>query len=262
MTVRSTDQVEHGLRGESLPDPSDLISGADVFPDERIETGDEDRDERAGFFPALPGPLIAAATFVPTFLAVFFGLSYLLGLGTEIGPMASPPAPSTATVLSGLDAPGSPPLSDAIRDPFVAPRASDSPSMRPSDPREALPGSSVADTPAPTVESTGPTRPPALPRAAISAGTEPRAGRATEEPRQPQAAVLTTPPERTPEAQPRKGGSEWTPAAAFADRGAASRLASSIQQQGYPVEIRQEQSSARPWVVWIGAQPRGGERRR
>jgi hypothetical protein len=51
-------------------------------------------------------------------------------------------------------------------------------------------------------------------------------------------------------------------AAAFADREAARRLASSIQQQGYPVEIRQEQSSSRPWVVWIGAQPRGGERRR
>jgi len=28
------------------------------------------------------------------------------------------------------------------------------------------------------------------------------------------------------------------------------------------VEIRQEQSATRPWVVWIGAQPRGGDRRR
>jgi len=77
--------------------------------------------------------------------------------------------------------------------------------------------------------------------------------------------VLNTTPERTP--VPRTtardtGGREWTPAAAFADRDAAGRLASSIQQQGYPVEIRQEQSSTRPWVVWIGAQPRGGERRR
>jgi hypothetical protein len=77
---------------------------------------------------------------------------------------------------------------------------------------------------------------------------------------------LNTTPERTPvpRTTPTRdtSGREWTPAAAFADRDAAGRLASSIQQQGYPVEIRQEQSSTRPWVVWIGAQPRGGERRR
>ena len=89
--------------------------------------------------------------------------------------------------------------------------------------------------------------------------------RAPEPPRQPQAAVLNA-PERAPVAAPavetRTGGRDWTPAAAFADREAAARLASSIQQQGYPVEIRQDQSATRPWVVWIGAQPRGGERRR
>jgi hypothetical protein len=69
---------------------------------------------------------------------------------------------------------------------------------------------------------------------------------------------LNTTPERTPvprTAARDTSGREWTPAAAFADRDAAG-------QQGYPVEIRQEQSSTRPWVVWIGAQPRGGERRR
>jgi len=73
---------------------------------------------------------------------------------------------------------------------------------------------------------------------------------------------LKTTPQRTPAPEPRTSGGEWTPAAAFADREAAGRLASSIQQQGYPVEIRQEQSSTRPWVVWISAQPRGGDRRR
>jgi hypothetical protein len=54
----------------------------------------------------------------------------------------------------------------------------------------------------------------------------------------------------------------WIPAAAFADRAAATRLASSIQQQDYPVEIREDRSSARPWVVWIGPEPRGSRRRR
>jgi hypothetical protein len=73
--------------------------------------------------------------------------------------------------------------------------------------------------------------------------------------------VPTTAPEPST-AEAGKTGRDWTPAAAFTDREAAGRLASSIQRQGYPVEIRQEQSSARPWVVWIGAQPRRGERRR
>jgi hypothetical protein len=59
-----------------------------------------------------------------------------------------------------------------------------------------------------------------------------------------------------------RDGRDWTPAAAFTDRAAASRLASSIEKQGYPVEIRQDGSSTRPWVVWIGAQPSGGSRRR
>jgi len=56
---------------------------------------------------------------------------------------------------------------------------------------------------------------------------------------------------------------DWTPAAAFADRAAAARLAASIEGQGYPVDIRQDASSTRPWVVWIGSQPKssGGRRR-
>jgi hypothetical protein len=60
---------------------------------------------------------------------------------------------------------------------------------------------------------------------------------------------------------PRRLSGDWTPAAAFADREAAVRLASSIERQGYPVEIRQESSTTRPWVVWIGSQPSGGRRR-
>ena len=68
---------------------------------------------------------------------------------------------------------------------------------------------------------------------------------------------------RVVEAKPAsRDGRDWTPAAAFTDRAAANRLASSIEKQGYPVEIRQDGSSSRPWVVWIGAQPSGGSRRR
>ena len=258
---------EDEIPSEPLPEPSDLITDEDVFPEDRIEVGEDDAgDEDAGLFPGLPGPVIAASTFVPTFLAVFFGLSYLLG--PQTGPMASAPVPSAARVMSDLGAPGTPPLSEAVRDPFVAPRAPDSPSTRPSDPREATRpsdppeaprGPSAVETPTPPVEQNPPALPPTLPPA------QPPVSRPAEPPRQPQPAVLNTTPERTPvprTAARDTSGREWTPAAAFADRDAAGRLASSIQQQGYPVEIRQEQSSTRPWVVWIGAQPRGGERRR
>jgi hypothetical protein len=77
----------------------------------------------------------------------------------------------------------------------------------------------------------------------------------------PRQAAATPDPPRV-QSETRKSAGEWTPAAAFADRDAAARLASSIERQGYPVEIRQEASSTRPWVVWIGSQPSGGGRRR
>ena len=283
MQLRVNDETEENeIRRKPLPEPSDLISDEDVFPEDGIEAGDnEPRDEDAGHFPGLPGPVIAATTFVPMFLAVFFGLSYLLE--PQTGSMARPPVPSASRLMSDMGTPGTPPRSETLRDPFVAPRTPDSPSTRPSDPREATRpgdsreaprGPSAEDTPpveparpAPPVEQTRPALAPTLPPAPPPTlpPAQPRAGRLTEPPRQPQAAVLNTTPERTP--VPRTNardtsGREWTPAAAFADRDAAGRLASSIQQQGYPVEIRQEQSSSRPWVVWIGAQPRGGERRR
>ena len=258
--LRLKGEPDDEIRDEPLPEPSDHISSEDVFLEDGIA-----EDEPAGaLLPPLPGPLIAAATFVPTFLAVFFGLSYLVG-GTI--PTASTPAPSAAArFTSDQGAQAAPSLAEAIRDPFVAPSRLDPPAPRPvepsHDPRETAPpsdsgeplrGWSAEDATRPALESSGPTLPPAP-----SPAAEPRAPRRVEPPRQPQAAVLTT----TPTAEPRKSGRDWTPAAAFADREAAGRLASSIQQHGYPVEIRQEQSSARPWVVWIGAQPRGGERRR
>jgi len=226
----SKDGAENEIRDEPLSEPSDLITGEDVVAEDQ---GEEDHgDEASGLLPPVPGPVIAAATFVPTFLAIFFGLSYLLGGATQTAHTANPPVRSATT--SDLGGQVTPPLVENVPPPAVEPSA-----------------------PAPA-----PTLPPAQPQVAISPAREPRAARAAEPPRQPQAAVLTTTPERTPTAEPRKSGREWTPAAAFADREAAGRLASRIQQQGYPVEIRQEQASARPWVVWIGAQPRGGERRR
>jgi hypothetical protein len=265
------DDAEDDIRDEPLPEPSGRSGAEDVFPQDGPEHGvgvdeEDDWDEEGSRLPRLPGPLIAATTFVPTFLAVFFGLSHLLGGASPTARTANAPVPSAVAPMSDQPA-----LSEALRDPFVAPRLVDPPptglsdprdATRPSDPREALRAPSLEEATPPAVEPAPPpalpTRPPAQPRVATPSAPEPRALRLTETPRQPQAAVLNT----TPTAEPRKSGRDWTPAAAFADREAAGRLASSIQQQGYPVEIRQEPSSARPWVVWIGAQPRGGERRR
>jgi hypothetical protein len=265
------DEIQDGR----LPEPSDLISGEDVFPDDGVavdgegDDHDEDRERQnpaLGLLAAVPGPLIATATFVPTFLAIFFGLSYVVGT-LRPGATASTPMPSATALMSDATPGTPPPISESL--PLGAPRTLDSPSGRPADPRDVtrptdppFRGPSAADLPRPAIESPAPTLPAAQPRTALTPTPESRAGRAAAAPQQPQAAVLDTSPERTPAAESRKSGRDWTPAAAFADRAAADRLASSIQQQGYPVEIRQESSSSRPWVVWIGAQPRAGERRR
>jgi hypothetical protein len=269
-----------------LPEPSDLITDDDGSSDEPIEEDDEDE----GLWRSLPGPLIAGLTFVPTFLAVFFGLTYLLGNVLAITPTASTSAPATAKADVGRQA--TPPRPEALRDQLAMPRLFDpsstgsplpgSPStaspfpgspgtdskgsdpsagIRPSEPREAPRAPSGENATPPAVERATPPAAPTLPPMARSPIPEPRAARSAEPAREPRAAVLNTTPERTPAVESGKSR-EWTPAAAFADREAAGRLASSIQQQGYPVEIRQEQSSSRPWVVWIGAKPSGGARRR
>jgi hypothetical protein len=254
------DEAEDGIRERTRPETSDVITAEDAFPEgsqtDEIDT-EADADEPAGLMTVLPGPVVAAATFVPTFLVVFFTLSSLMG-------PAGPPVNAGASAALKSDPGGqpTPTLSEALRDPFIAPSLPDS--IRPPEPSEAPRRPAAEDAPAPTVESARPSLPPAQPRAPAPA-PEPRVRRSPEPPRPPQAAVLTA-PDRTPSAAPavetRKSGRDWTPAAAFADREAANRLANSIQQQGYPVEIRQEQSATRPWVVWIGAQPHGADRRR
>jgi cell division septation protein DedD len=45
----------------------------------------------------------------------------------------------------------------------------------------------------------------------------------------------------------------WAPAAAFADNQTAARLASTMRNQGYQVDVRHEDAATRPWVVRIKA---------
>ena len=269
--------------------------------DETTEAGLEEygkADPHPVWTPPLRGLAVAAGTFVPTFLLIFVGLPYVLGSAT---PARTPITPGDRPLASlGAD-PGSsakPPASEVLRgeprsDPaarglgswlFSGPPAADEPKSAP--PRAESPkidspridppkidsriDSPRADTkieePAPAVvPEPAPTLPPRQGQADRSPAPEPRAPEASR-----LAAAPTAPPEpRAPEPRPApeprsapRESREWTPAAAFTDRAAAGRLAASIEKQGYPVEIRQDRSSSRPWVVWIGAQPSGGSRRR
>lgn len=273
-------------------DDQDHITSRDAFPDGDSEwMGDEPPSG-----PGLPlrGLAIAGAAFVPTFLLVVFGVPYLLA---PDGPIHA----AIATVRSASEAPPTaapptppPPVTRS------EPTRSAGQNRNAVDPPPSLlqptpePSKAGEVTPPSTAQPSLPSQTPSSSRSAQvtpPAPPEPRAPEATPEPSLPPASRRATPPHRpSQDARPsrearssgdsrsdarvadsqvvdakptasREGG-DWTPAAAFTDRAAASRLASSIEKQGYPVEIRQDGSSTRPWVVWIGAQPSGGSRRR
>ena len=249
-----------GERADEIPDevddggprPADEITRDDAFA-EAGESDDEpgyddDGDEERGDGLPLRALGIAAAAFVPTFLAVFLGLPYLLGSVTP-GRTPSQSAPvATAPLTPESDLAPAPPRSERLRSGPVD-RADEAPVDG-----SAIDESSVAKTEPPPsgVEPAAPPVTPALP---------PVAPRAPEPPRRAAAPRPTPEIRKALEPAARRPAGDWTPAAAFADREAAGRLASSIQDQGYPVEIRQDGSSTRPWVVWIRAEPSSPRRR-
>jgi len=287
------------LKGEHDTDERDEITREDVFPgDEITEPGDEEYRQvdpgRPRWTPPLRGLAVAAGTFAPTFLLIFFGLPYVLGsaapartpttpapgsLASRDADPALAPKPSASEVLRGdvrSDPAGrglggwlfsSPPVSSppAIEEPKAeAPRSkSRSDSTTIDSPR----ADSKIDEPPAGVPETGPSLPPPSrpSRVESSPAPAPRAPEASHRAATPPAPPEPRAAEPQPVPEPRRAAREsreWTPAAAFTDRAAAGRLASSIEKQGYPVEIRQDSSSSRPWVVWIAAQPSGGSRRR
>ena len=251
----------------------DEITRDDAFP---ADPGDDDEEpdveeDRAGV-PVLRGLGIAAAAFVPTFVVVFFGLSYLLAPAT---PARTPSQPtSAASALSGGGAdpnmlrghPGSgAPLAAIPLAPDPSAGAPGDPSLgeRESVPRDLGEPSAAGPAPLPGESSPPPATslPPVSPRVPepprMAAASRPAPGRSPDPEPRPKADTDT----RTPAGAHRPPG-DWAPAAAFAGREAAGRLAASIERQGYPVEIRHDGSSTRPWVVWIGSQPSGDARRR
>lgn len=281
------------LKGEHDADERDEIRPEDVFPGHEIaEPGDEGADEvdrdRPRWALPLRGLAVAAGTFVPTFLLIFFGLPYVVGSVAPAGTPAPAPLasrdtdsglasrPSPSEVLRG-DAPtdqagrgmggwlfSSPSISSppAVEEPKAGSPRGDPP--RADSPR----ADSKIDEPTPAVvpDSRPSLPPPSRPgRGEAAPAPAPRTPEGSHRIAASPAPPAPRPAEPQPVPEPRRVAREqreWTPAAAFADRAAAGRLASSIEKQGYPVEIRQDGSSSRPWVVWIGAQPSGGSRRR
>jgi hypothetical protein len=272
---------------------ADEITRDDAFPADDPTRYDEEPglgEEQEGVSP-LRGLGIAAAAFVPTFLAAFIGLSYLLDPVTTARTPGEPTSVASAPLGAEQDPmlrgePGSgAPLSATPRVPDTVPRVLDDPS-RPErdsvrrDPRQPETTEPVAGPPessqpldqAPPAAAAEPNPPPATSLPPLS--VPPASARIPEPQRKATASRPAPEPRATSEARPtggaearartesRRPAGDWTPAAAFADREAAGRLASSIERQGYPVEIRQDGSSTRPWVVWIGSQPSGGGRRR
>lgn len=219
-----------------------------LLEEEESEGGEEALSVR----PPRHGVWIAVATFVPTFLATVLGVPYLLG-GARVTHTASdsgPPPAAIAQLPYGSASLSTRSMTRAVpggardrgRDPFAtAPRLAVRPlAVEPE-------GETRTEEPASRAESTAPA--PSLPAA------EPRT------PTQRATANARRPVELRASGQRKSISRDWMPVAAFENREAARHLGESIKQQGYPVEIREDRSSTRPWVVWISAHPTSGEHR-
>ncbi len=259
-------------------DEEDQITSRDAFGD---ETADPAPDDRGSPLP-LRGLAVAGASFLPTFLLIFFGVPYLLGPDSPINSAiatvraasesrAATPAPKPSVSRPDTARSGNPgwPAIEPLVTPTPGPDAS-----------SKTPDTKTQDTTPPAASPAAPPPPARSTRVEAPAPPEPREPEAVQQPTPSLPPARRQAPEPRPTREGRRGSDsreeprvveakpasrdtdDWTPAAAFTDRAAAGRLAASIEKQGYPVEIRQDGSSSRPWVVWIGAQPSGGSRRR
>jgi hypothetical protein len=229
--------IRRRLAGEGHQRPPPLVAPTTELGETPADGGaDEERhdDERCPPLGRWQGPWIAAATFVPTFLAIFFGLTYLAGLpmepqsveGLKGGP---PPVVSALPPQEGFAAtppPAQAPMMSSGGLPMRAVGQADEPPQLPSPPtREPLEAPMSSTTPATPRPPSRPTRPPVEPKAA-----------------EPKRTVTKD--------------DAWIRGAAFSNRGAAERLAASIEHQGYPARVRRDGTPRTPWVVWIAKQPK------
>ncbi len=220
-------------------DLDDLDAEESVPPGEKSLSIEEEETSGGTW---LQGVWICAATFIPTFLAVLLGVPYLLGWSAAIHSPARPESPPQVTLSPAPDPSIAPPTQDMLPEPAQTPPVDTSALL----PR---PGQSE-DSPPPHQD--GKPEPPA---------TTSGRGESAVEPGDPTASRQET-AEIKPRASTRTRAKDgfWTPAAAFEDPAAAKRLAESIVRQGYPAEVRRDESATRPWTVWVGKYPNKSER--
>jgi hypothetical protein len=205
---------------------TNLPAGAEILAslEARYPTHEEEQVETKGWaasgYPPPRGIWVALATFIPTFLAVFIGVPVLLG--SAPARHAAEPRATTMTVT-----------------------ASPAPTVRTA---EVQPMFLDTSGPAGTEKRRG--GPPTL---VVEASSPPPNPETTELAVGPKSAPSPKPTaiEPTPPKPARAKDISWVPAAAFADNQAAARLASSMRNQGYRVEVRHEDSATHPWAVWI-----------
>ncbi len=204
-------------------DEEQILPEQESSPDHEGQESPIRAEEEKGKIALSRGIWIAAATFVPTFLAIFFGSSYLLGSFAPNPPQMTIESDSGSAVLTGLplDKPSSPPPVVPSEEPTAAARAE------------------VGDD-----THHPPPLPPRTQGRLKTAGPEGSAPNRSDAPRY--GSVSTK-------------GASWAPTAAFADRASAERLAASIKRQAHPVAVevrRDDSTTGMPWVVWVASHPK------
>lgn len=206
------------LLGEQRGVDEILVSLDARYPSEEEQTETEEWTA----FDYLPshGMWIALATFVPTFLAVVIGVPHVLT--SALVPHTTEPrvAVASRSATTAWAAPTG--WSADWRPVFLA-------TSSPSEMGERGRSTTLVDdapTPQPSLETTD-----------LAASPKPT----TIRPKAPKRAAAED--------------SAWAPAAAFSDNQTAARLAGTMRNQGYRVDVRHEDSATRPWVVWIKANP-------
>ncbi len=198
-----------------------------VFLEARYPTDEEEHVETEGWtaLDPLPSPgiWVALATFIPTFLAIVIGVPHLL---------TSPPAPHATEPRVPVA-----PLSATMALPASATSTGWPADLRPVFLATSVPSGTQGSGRPTTLVDDAPTPRPRLETGELAASLKP-----------------TAIPPKNPKAAPAED-SAWAAAAAFGDNQMATRLASTMRNQGYRVDVRHGESATRPWVVWIKASP-------
>jgi hypothetical protein len=211
----------HIVHGEQRGVDEILVSLEAQYPTDEEEQAETEGWAALGHLPA-HGIWVALATFIPTFLVIVIGVPHFLT--SVLAPHATEPRVPVV------------PLSATVALTASATSTGGSADLRPAVLATSIPGGTGGSGRPTTLVDDTPTPRPSLETSELAASTKPTA------------------PPKDPKPAPTED-SAWAPAAAFGDNQTAARLASTMHNQGYRVDVRYERSATRPWVVWIKASP-------